>query len=121
MRPFRVREDAPAPRCWPRAPRGRCIRETGSSARADPGIVLRVTKARPKKAVRPKAPGSPKAAAPTSRATRSSRDVDVVCELTCEDPKAILELADDLGRLAGDLWFDGKLDNLPSDDDERDP
>jgi hypothetical protein len=38
--------------------------------------------------------------------------VDVVCELTCEDPETILSLADSLGRLFADLWFAGKLDHL---------
>ena len=46
---------------------------------------------------------------PASHLTRKSRDVDVVCEFTCEDPEAILELADDFGKLAADLWLAGKL------------
>ncbi len=59
----------------------------------------------------------PKSAAKPGRTTESgreprSRDVDVVCELTCEDPETILSLADSLGRLFADLWFAGKLDHL---------
>jgi hypothetical protein len=38
---------------------------------------------------------------------------DVTCDLACEDAAAILSLADELGRLAADLWFAGKLDQLP--------
>jgi hypothetical protein len=52
-------------------------------------------------------------------------DVDVTCELACEDSAAILSLADGLGRLFADLWFAGKLDHLslgeePPDADDED-
>ena len=44
----------------------------------------------------------------------SVRDqAEVVCELACEDSAAILSFAEELGRLAADLWFAGKLDPLP--------
>jgi hypothetical protein len=65
---------------------------------------------RPKRATPPKKARSRKGATKaTSRVSGSSRDAYVVCELTCEDPEAILEFADDMGKLAADLWLQGKL------------
>ncbi len=43
-----------------------------------------------------------------------SEGVDLRCDLASEDRDAILALAGELGRLAADLWFDGKLDALPA-------
>jgi hypothetical protein len=54
---------------------------------------------------------------------RTREEATVTCEFACDDPEAILSLAEDFGRIAADLWFDGKLDALtaceePPDADE---
>ena len=64
---------------------------------------------------------------PTVPADRSSRvrlrareEATVTCEFACDDPEAILSLAEDFGRIAADLWFDGKLDALTACEDSPD-
>ena len=50
------------------------------------------------------------------RRSDTARDPEVTCELTAEGAEALFALADDLGRFAADLWFDGKLEPLPDED-----
>lgn len=51
--------------------------------------------------------------------SNGARDpIDVVCRLVCEDSAAILSFAEELGRLAADLRFAGKLEALLSREDD---
>jgi hypothetical protein len=68
----------------------------------------------PRASCRPTVP----AACPSGVRLRSREEVTVTCEFACEDPEAILSLADDLGRFVADLWLAGKLDALSLSDEE---
>ena len=58
--------------------------------------------------------------APTAPAPPRASGVVLRDEAAGGDREAILLLAEELGKLAADLWFAGKLDALPAEDEGPD-